>query len=108
MCASRFVIELVGRANIGKYVKPKSKRHSRKFNKELFANTELEKFWETISRRTTYRVEVERDKIIENSVKAIKEAPDIDPLRIQVTRAGGKCLEAARRVRNSARVSRSS
>lgn len=92
MWAEPFVIELVGRANIGKYVKPKSKRHSRKLNKELFANPEFEKFWETISRRTTYRVEVERDKIIENSVKAIKEAPDIDPLRIQVTRAGVKVL----------------
>ncbi|MCT1590771.1 restriction endonuclease [Kocuria palustris] len=92
MWAEPFVIELVGRANIGKYVKPKSKRHSRTLNKELFANPEFEKFWETISRRTTYRVEVERDKIIENSVKAIKEAPDIDPLRIQVTRAGVKVL----------------
>ena len=92
MWAEPFVIELVGRANIGKYVKPKSKRHSRKLNKELFANPEFERFWETISRRTTYRVEVERDKIIENSVKAIKEAPAIDPLRIQVTRAGVKVL----------------
>ncbi|EME36674.1 Type III restriction-modification system restriction subunit [Kocuria palustris PEL] len=92
MWAEPFVIELVGRANIGKYVKPKSKRHSRRLNKELFANPEFEKFWETISRRTTYRVEVERDKIIENSVKAIKEAPGIDPLRIQVTRAGVKVL----------------
>ncbi|WP_334186201.1 restriction endonuclease [Novosphingobium sp.] len=92
MWAEPFVIELVGRANIGKYVKPKSKRHSRTLNKELFANPEFEKFWETLSRRTTYRVEVERDQIIENSVKAIKEAPDIDPLRIQVTRAGVKVL----------------
>ncbi|ACU84404.1 restriction endonuclease [Brachybacterium faecium DSM 4810] len=92
MWAEPFVIELVGRAHIGKYVKPKSKRHSRRLNKELFANPEFEKFWETISRRTTYRVEVERDKIIENSVRAIKEAPDIDPLRIQVTRAGVKVL----------------
>lgn len=92
MWAEPFVIELVGRANIGKYVKPKSKRHSRKLNKELFGNPEFEKFWEAISRRTTYRVEVERDKIIENSIKAIKEAPDIDPLRIQVTRAGVKVL----------------
>lgn len=92
MWAEPFVIELVGRANIGKYVKSKSKRHSRKLNKELFANPEFEKFWETIGRRTTYRVEVERDQIIENSVRAIKEAPVIDPLRIQVTRAGVKVL----------------
>ncbi|MFT9774140.1 restriction endonuclease [Brevibacterium casei] len=90
--AEPFVIELVERANIGNYVKPKGKRHSRRLNKELFANPEFEKFWETISRRTTYRVELERDEIIEKSVKAIKDAPDIDPLRIQVTRAGVKVL----------------
>ncbi|NUL46467.1 DEAD/DEAH box helicase family protein [Cellulosimicrobium funkei] len=92
MWAEQFVVELVGRANIGKYVKQKSKRHPRTLNKELFANPEFEKFWEAISRRTTYRVDVERDKIIENSVKAMKEAPGIDPLRIQVTRAGVKVL----------------
>lgn len=92
MWAEPFVIELMDRAHIGKYVKPKSKRHSRRLNKELFANPEFEKFWETISRRTTYRVEVERDQIIQNSVRAIKEAPVIDPLRIQVTRAGVKVL----------------
>lgn len=90
--AEQHIIELVGRANIGKYVKPKSKRHSRRLNKELFANPKFEQFWETISRRTTYRVEVERDQVIENSIKAIKEAPNIDPLRIQVTRAGVKVL----------------
>ncbi|WP_167200908.1 restriction endonuclease [Brevibacterium pigmentatum] len=87
-----FVIELISRANIGKYIKNKRKRYPRTLNKELFANPEFEIFWETISRRTTYRVELERDKIIENSVKAIKEAPNIDPLRIQVTRAGVKVL----------------
>ena len=90
--AEQHIIELVGRANIGKYVKPKSKRQSRKLNKELFANPEFERFWETISQRTTYRVEVERDEIIENLVKAIQTAPKIEPLRIQVTRAGVKVL----------------
>ncbi|MGX9347778.1 restriction endonuclease [Microbacterium sp. KNMS] len=95
--AESFVIELIGRANIGKYVKSKTKRHSRTLNKELFANPEFEHFWETISRRTTYRVEVERDKIIENSVKAIKAAPKIDPLRIEVTRAGIKVLRGGAR-----------
>lgn len=90
--AEPFVIELVGRANIGKYIKPKSKRQARTLNKQLFANPEFEQFWETISRRTTYRVEVERDKIVEKSIDAIKAAPEIEPLRIQVTRAGVKVL----------------
>ena len=86
------IIEYIGRSSIERYLKPKSKRKARKLNKELFANPEFEEFWRTISRRTTYRVAVDRDRLIEATVKAIKEAPPIQPLRIQVTRAGVKIL----------------
>ncbi|WP_440219900.1 DEAD/DEAH box helicase family protein [Dietzia sp. MNB45] len=86
------IIEYIGRSSIERYVKPQSKRKARKLNKELFANPEFEEFWRTISRRTTYRVAVDRGRLIEATVKAIKEAPPIQPLRIQVTRAGVKIL----------------
>ena len=86
------IIEYIGRSSIERYVKPQSKRKARKLNKELFANPEFEEFWRAISARTTYRVAVERDRLIEATVKAIKEAPAIQPLRIQVTRAGVKIL----------------
>jgi type III restriction enzyme len=86
------IIEYIGRSSIERYVKPQSKRKSRKLNKELFANPEFEEFWRAISARTTYRVAVDRDRLIEATVKAIKEAPAIQPLRIQVTRAGVKIL----------------
>jgi len=86
------ISERISQANLGKYVKPTSKRESRKFNKQLYATAEFEEFWETISRRTTYRVSIQRDDLIKNAVRAIKEAPKIDPLRIQVTRAGVKVL----------------
>lgn len=90
--AESIIIELVERANIGKYVKPVSKRQSRVLNKQLYSNPEFEEFWETISQKTTYRVRVERKELIENAVRAIQEAPQIDALRIQVTRAGVKVL----------------
>jgi type III restriction enzyme len=90
--AETLVIELVGRANIGKYVKPVSKRQERVLNKQLYATPGFEEFWEAISGKTTYRVRVSRDEIIENAIGAIKGAPDIDALRIQVTRAGVKVL----------------
>lgn len=90
--AQSTIIELVDRANIGKYIKQKSRRQPRKVNKLIYSSPEFEKFWETISRRTTYRIEIHRDQLIENSVKAIQEAPPIKPLRIQVTRAGVKVL----------------
>ncbi|GAB3116593.1 DEAD/DEAH box helicase family protein [Janibacter alkaliphilus] len=86
------IIEYIGRSSIERYVKPQSKRKARKLNKELFANPEFEEFWRAISARTTYRVSVERDRLIEATVKAIKDAPAIQPLRIQVTRAGVKIL----------------
>lgn len=86
------IVSLVARANIEKYVKPKSKRHPRVLNKQLYATPEFEEFWHAISRKTTYRVSVNRDEIVANAVKAIKDAPKIDPLRIQVTRAGVKVL----------------
>jgi type III restriction enzyme len=90
--AESMIIELVARANIGTYVKPDSQRQSRVLNKRLYATPEFEEFWETISQKTTYRVRVSRDDIVENAIAAIKRAPDIDALRIQITRAGVKVL----------------
>jgi type III restriction enzyme len=90
--AESIIIELVERANIGKYVKPVSKRQPRVLNKQLYSNPEFEEFWEAISQKTTYRVRVDRDQLIENAVRAIREAPQIDALRIQVTRAGVRVL----------------
>ncbi|MBL8087445.1 MAG: DEAD/DEAH box helicase family protein [Chthonomonas sp.] len=86
------IISLVSRASIEKYVKPASKRQVRRLNKELYRTPEFEAFWETISRKTTYRVSVQREQIIENAVKAIQSSPPIDPLRIVATYAGVKVL----------------
>ncbi|MEW1982414.1 DEAD/DEAH box helicase family protein [Citricoccus sp. NPDC079358] len=83
---------LIARANIGTYVNPVSKRQPRVLNKQLYSTPQFEEFWETISRKTTYHVRVSRDEIIKNAVQAVKGAPDIDPLRIQVTRAGVRVL----------------
>lgn len=86
------IIALVRDTSIEKYVKPKSKRQVRKFNKALYATPEFEAFWKAISQKTMYRVKVEREKLIVNAVAAIKQAQKIQPLRIEVTRAGVKVL----------------
>lgn len=86
------IIELVRRTSIERYVKPKSKRHPRALNKELYSTPEFDDFWHAISRKTTYRVSVERDEIINNSIQAIQDSPEIEALRIQITRAGVKVL----------------
>lgn len=99
------IIEYIGRSSIERYVKPQSKRKARNLNKELFANPEFEEFWRTISRRTTYRVAVDRDHLIKATVKAIKEAPPIQPLRIQITRAGVKILRGGTKATETAQRS---
>jgi type III restriction enzyme len=90
--AESIIIGLVERANIGKYVKPVSKRQPRVLNKQLYSTPEFEEFWEAISQKTTYRVKVGRDELIDSAIRAIRGAPKIDALRIQVTRAGVKLL----------------
>jgi type III restriction enzyme len=90
--AEPLVVELIERANIGNYIKPASKRRLRVLNKQLYSTPEFERFWEAISQKTRYRVRVGREQLIDNATRAIQEAPEIDALRIQVTRAGIQVL----------------
>lgn len=90
--AEELVIETLEKCKVEHFVKSKRKRTARKLSKELYASQEFEDFWHHISRRTTYRVAVSRDEIIRDSVKEIKAEPRIEPLRVQVTRAGVKIL----------------
>ncbi|MGV9768565.1 restriction endonuclease [Microbacterium sp. NPDC003461] len=86
------IIERVAKANIGTYIKPVSKRVQRTFNKALYNTEEFERFWETIAQRTTYRVTVDRDDLINQCVAAISQQPPIEPLRIEVTRSAVRVL----------------
>ena len=82
------VIDLVDRCKIEALVKPRRKRVVRSLNKQVYATPEFEEFWEKITSRTTYRVSLDRTDLVQRCVARIKEAPRIDPIRIQVTRTG--------------------
>ena len=82
------VIDLVERCKIEVLVKPKRKRVTRSLNKQVYATPEFEQFWEKITSRTTYRVSLDRADLVRRCVARIKEAPEIQPIRIQVTRTG--------------------
>ncbi|MBC9944359.1 DEAD/DEAH box helicase family protein [Leucobacter sp. cx-328] len=91
--ATDFVIELVDKCKLDKLVKPKKLRASRQLNKEFYWSDEFEDFWYAISRKTTYRVKVDREDIISTSLAKLRdldENPRVEPLRIQVTKAGLK------------------
>jgi type III restriction enzyme len=86
------IVGCIGRTSMDKYVKSASRRQPRKLNKELISTPEFEEFWRKIARRTTYRVSFDRDVLITKAVKAIKDSSAIEPLRIQVTKAGVRIL----------------
>jgi type III restriction enzyme len=82
------IFRIMGNSKVERFIKQQRKRKTRTLNKELYANPEFEEFWRTISQRTTYRVALNRDEVIKESVKKIKDDDPIQPLRVQVTRAG--------------------
>jgi len=82
------IIALLRRVNINQYVKQKSRRVARKFNKALYASPEFVAFWETISQKTTYRVAFDGEQLVGNAVAAIGKAPAVMPLHIEITHAG--------------------
>lgn len=86
------IIQCILNAGIERYVKPVSMRAKRKFNKELYASPDFKRLWSAISQKTTYRVTVKYPMLIESCIKALKAEPKIQPLRIDVTRAGVKVL----------------
>lgn len=92
-----FIIKILQDSKIEKFVKQKRKRVARKLNKEIYISREFEEFWEHITQRTTYKVAVDREHLIEKSIEAIKEAPEIEPLHIQVTKANLKVTRGGAR-----------
>lgn len=90
--AEQPVIAAMNKCKLENVVKPRKNRVPRRLNKLLYMSEEFQDFWEAISKRTTYRVEVQRDELIHNTVEAITRESEIRPLRIQVTRAGVQIL----------------
>lgn len=96
------IIDVMGKCRIERFVKQQRKRMVRTLNKELYASPEFEEFWRTIARRTSYRVTLKRDDLIETSVNKIKSEQTIQPLRVQVTRAGVKLVRGGTKTSETA------
>lgn len=86
------ITAIVGNCKVERFVKQARNRVTRTLNKQLVNDPAFEEFWHRISRRTTYHVQVDRQEIIDASVRAIKKEMYIEPLRIQVTRSGVRVL----------------
>ena len=96
------IMRIMGNLKIERFIKQQRKRKTRTLNKELYVNPEFEEFWRTISQRTTYRVALNRDEVIKESVSKIKSEQTIQPLRVQVTRAGLKLVRGGTKTSETA------
>jgi type III restriction enzyme len=96
------IMRIMGNSKVERFIKQQRKRKARTLNKELYANPEFEEFWRTISQRTTYRVALNRDEVIRDSVNKIKSEQPIQPLRVQVTRAGLKLVRGGTKTSETA------
>lgn len=91
------IIQIIGDAKLDKIVKKQRDRRPLTLNKQVLASPEFEEFWRRISRRTTYRVTVNRQEIIDQSIERIGEEPEIKPIHIEVTRAGIRLVRGGTR-----------
>lgn len=96
------IFRIMGNSKVERFIKQQRKRKTRTLNKELYATPEFEEFWRTISQRTTYRVALDRDEVIRKSVNKIKSEDPIQPLRVQVTRAGLKLVRGGTKTSETA------
>jgi type III restriction enzyme len=83
---------IIDNSKVERFIKQQRKRKARTLNKQLYLSAEFEEFWRTISQRTTYRVALDRNEVIKVAVGKIKTEQKIQPLRVQVTKAGVKLV----------------
>ena len=96
------MVQVMLNCRIERMVKTQRKRVTRKLNKEIYSSPWFEDFWRAISQRTTYRVSLDRDQVIDNAVNKIKAEQPIQPLRVQVTKAGLKLVRGGTKTEEKA------
>ena len=82
------IIRVMMNCRIERMIKSQRKRVARKLNKEIYTSPWFDEFWRTISQRTSYRVTFDRNEVIDQAVNKIRAEQPIEPIRIQVTKAG--------------------
>lgn len=82
------MIQVMLNCRVERMVKSNRKRVRRKLNKEIYTSPWFEDFWRAIAQRTTYRVTLNRDEVVDSAVNKIKSEQPIQPLRVQVTKVG--------------------
>ncbi|MBF0181506.1 MAG: DEAD/DEAH box helicase family protein [Magnetococcales bacterium] len=75
--------KLAGRLEI----KNADERETVRVRKEVLCSPEFQALWDRIKHKTTYRVEFDNDRLLEECAKAIGGAPPISRTRLQISKA---------------------
>ena len=86
------VIAIVRDCRIEKYIKDANQKKTRTFNKAVIDSEEFRDLWDSISSKTTYRVEFDRGTIVQEAVAEIKKQAEIKPLRVEIKRSKVRLL----------------
>jgi type III restriction enzyme len=71
----------------GMKINDRDKKHTVKVRKQVFESAEFRELWDRIKYKTTYRVDFDGDKLMENCVRSLREARPIPPARMRFSNA---------------------
>lgn len=80
------IVDIIDGCKIDKFVKDARKKETVKLNKEVMYSPQLEVLWRKISRKTTYSVQFDNGQVTMAAIAAIKNAPEVKPLRVEVVK----------------------
>lgn len=78
----RAVLQALNKADNKPVIRDASKEVTVKLKKKAILSPEFMELWNKIKQKTTYRVQFDLDTLVENSIKEIKEMPEIGTARL--------------------------
>lgn len=78
----RAIVQAMNKADNKPIIRDASKEVTVKLKKQAVLSPEFQEIWNRIKQKTTYRVQFDLEKLIENSIKEIKEMPTIGAARL--------------------------
>lgn len=78
----RAILQAMNKADTRPIIRDASREVTVKLKKQVIISPEFRELWDKIKQKTTYRVQFDLDKLIEDSVKEIKEMPPITTAKL--------------------------
>ena len=78
----RAILQVMNKADNRPVIRDASREVTVKLKKQAVVSPEFMELWDKIKQKTTYRVQFDLDRLVEDCVKEIKEMPQITPAKL--------------------------